>query len=100
MEDLLHFFLQAKPDWTADERRAVFAKLSAIQHLVFNALIGRPRIRDVSGLLRALHASDSLNEQLRAAGQKPFHWRTINALRWRNTLTLCLPRPSQAKRSI
>ena len=31
MEDLLHFFLGAKPDWSSTERRAVFAKLSAIE---------------------------------------------------------------------
>lgn len=37
------------------------------------------RIRDVSGLLCALHASghQSLNAKLRSVGQKPFHWRTL-----------------------
>ena len=34
----------------------------------------------MSGLLRALHA-DVLNDQLRAAGQKPFHCHTIKAFR-------------------
>ncbi|CAK9080021.1 unnamed protein product [Durusdinium trenchii] len=65
-QDLLHFFLEAKPDWSADERRAVFTKLSAIQ------------IRDVSGLLCSLRTED-LNAKLRAVGQKPFHLRTIQA---------------------
>ena len=31
LEDLLHFFLGAKPDWSSTARRAVFAKLSAIE---------------------------------------------------------------------
>jgi len=40
---------------------------------------GRSRIRDVSGLLCALQAEGdrSLNAKLKSAGQKPFHWQTL-----------------------
>ncbi|CAJ1356090.1 unnamed protein product [Effrenium voratum] len=69
-QDLAKFVFAAKPDWSAEERRAVFAKLSAIQ------------IRDVDSLLLALFAEgdQSLNARLRAAGQKTFGSRTLQAL--------------------
>ena len=43
-----------------------------------------PRIRDVSGLLCALQAEGdrSLNAKLKSAGQKPFHWQTLQVGVW------------------
>ena len=49
---------------------------AAFQSKKFAAKI-QLRIRDVSGLLCALGTEGGLNEKLRAAGQKPFHQRTI-----------------------
>ena len=69
---ILHFYIHI----------CMLAACHQVQKVRMNSKTHNLRIRDVSGLLCALHASgdQSLNAKLRSVGQKPFHWRTLQVV--------------------